>query len=60
MSVAASSSEALEGFCTLANSSSGVQLVMVIRQVIKQPTIFVFGELLDTHNVKEVRQHALE
>jgi hypothetical protein len=54
MSVAVTSSEALEGFCTLAKSSSGTQLVMVIRQVLKQPSIFVFGELLDSKNVQDV------
>ena len=56
MSVAASSSEALEGFCTLAKSSTGSQLVMVIRQVLKQPSIFVFGELLDGKSIQNVRR----
>jgi COP9 signalosome complex subunit 7 len=54
MSVPASSSEALDGFCVLAKSSSGVQCVMVIKQVLKHPSIFVFGELLDVNNIQEV------
>ena len=49
-----SSSEALEGFCTLAASSSGAQLVMVIKQVLKHPHIFFFGELLQHKPVQDV------
>ena len=54
MSVPASSLESLEGFRVLARSSSGAQCVMVIKQVLKHPQIFVFGELLAEPNIQAV------
>jgi len=45
---------ALEGFEVLAKSSAGQACVMVIQQVLKHPQIFVFGELLDVPNVKDL------
>jgi len=48
------STAALEGFEALVKSSSGQAVVMVIQQVLKHPQIFVFGELLEATNVKEL------
>jgi len=45
---------ALEGFEMLAKSNAGQACVMVIQQVLKHPQIFVFGELLDIQNVKDL------
>lgn len=49
-----SSAAALEGFVLLAKSSSGDQLVMVLKQIIKHPQIFVFGEILDIPAVQQL------
>ena len=49
-----SSSAALDGFLVLARASQGQACVMVIKQVLKHPQIFVFGELLSSPNIKEV------
>jgi len=51
-SSSASAHEALEGFVLLCKSSSGAQVVMVIQLVLKHPSIFVFGELLEVDSVK--------
>jgi len=53
-SVYGGSTAALEGFEALVKSSSGQAVVMVIQQVLKHPQIFVFGELLEATNVKEL------
>ena len=45
---------AMEGFVVLAKSSKGKGCVMVIKEVLKHPQIFVFGELLEQPNVKEL------
>jgi len=47
---------ALEGFVKLAEQSKGESCVMVIKQVLKHPLIFVFGELLEQPNVKELEK----
>ena len=54
----ASSLEALDGFCVLAGSSAGPQCVLLIKQVLKHPHIFVFGELLDCASIQQVRPHS--
>ena len=54
MSVPASSLDALDGFCVLAGSSSGPQCVLLIKQVLKHPHIFVFGELLECISIQQV------
>jgi len=45
---------ALEGFEVLAKTSKGNDCVMLIKQVLKHPLIYVFGELLEQPNVKEL------
>jgi len=45
---------ALEGFEALVRSSPGQACVEVIKQVLKHPQIFVFGELLDAPNIKDL------
>lgn len=50
------SNEALEGFVLLCKSSSGVQCVMVLKQVLKHPQIFVFGELLQLASIQQLSQ----
>jgi len=47
-------SSALEGFEVLVRSGSGQACVEIIKQVLKHPQIFVFGELLDAANVKDL------
>lgn len=54
-STTSSSLEALEGFALLCKSSSGLQCVMVLKQVLKHAQIFVFGELFDIPSIKAVR-----
>jgi COP9 signalosome complex subunit 7 len=52
---------ALEGFEVLARTSKGNDCVMVIKQVLKHPLIYVFGELLEQPNVKDLdKQPALK
>jgi len=45
---------ALEGFEALVKTNSGQACVMVIQQVLSHASIFVFGELLDQPNVKDL------
>jgi len=45
---------ALEGFEALVKTNSGQACVMVIQQVLSHSSIFVFGELLDQPNVKDL------
>jgi len=45
---------ALEGFEALVKSSSGSACVEVIKQVLKHQQIFVFGELLEAPNIKDL------
>jgi hypothetical protein len=53
-STSSSSLEALEGFALLCKSSSGLQCVMVLKQVLKHPQIFVFGELFQIPSISEL------
>jgi COP9 signalosome complex subunit 7 len=45
---------ALEGFITLVQGNKGKACQMVIQQVLKDPKIYVFGELLAEPNVQEL------
>jgi len=45
---------ALEGFLTLVQTNKGKACQMVIAQVLKDPKIYVFGELLSEPNVQEL------
>jgi hypothetical protein len=53
------STDALEGFQLLVKTSTGKQCVMVLKQVLKHPQIFVFGEMLEMQNIKEVQTSTL-
>lgn len=55
--VSSSSSDALEGFQLLIKTSTGKQCVMVLKQVLKDSRIFVFGELLELQNIKDVSRN---
>lgn len=44
----------LKQYCATAKSSTGIQLLDVVRQVLEAPSIYVFGELLALPNVQEV------
>lgn len=50
-----SSNSPLEQFVLLAKGAKGAAAVELIRQVIAAPGVFVFGELLDMPNIKEVK-----
>jgi COP9 signalosome complex subunit 7 len=49
-----SSNNPLEQFVLLAKSAKGAAAMELIRQVLAAPGVFVFGELLDMPNIKEV------
>jgi COP9 signalosome complex subunit 7 len=49
-----SSSVALEQFLILSKSAKGLSAVELIRQVLESSGIYVFGELLDMPNIKEL------
>jgi COP9 signalosome complex subunit 7 len=49
---------ALEGFITLVQTNKGKACQMVIQQVLKDPKIYVFGELLSEPNVQELEKMA--
>jgi COP9 signalosome complex subunit 7 len=53
-----SSSVALEQFLILSKSAKGLSAVELIRQVIESPSIYVFGELLDMPNIKELANNS--
>jgi COP9 signalosome complex subunit 7 len=46
--------DALDGFVVLAKQSTGSQCVMIIKQVLKHPSIYVFGELLAQPHINEL------
>jgi COP9 signalosome complex subunit 7 len=54
MSSVAASLDALDGFVVLAKQSQGSQCVMIIKQVLKHPNIYVFGELLSQPHIAEL------
>jgi len=49
-----SSNVALEQFILLAKTAKGAAAMELIRQALETPGIYVFGELLEMPNVKEV------
>jgi len=49
-----SSSAALEQFILLSKTAKGAAAMELIRQVLETPGIYVFGELLEMPNIKEV------
>jgi len=53
-----SSSVALEQFLILSKSAKGLSAVELIRQVLESPGIYVFGELLDMPNIKELANNS--
>ena len=50
-----SGSTALEQFILLSKTAKGAAAVEMIRQVLETPGIYVFGELLEMPNIREVR-----
>ena len=46
--------DALDGFVVLAKQSTGSQCVMIIKQVLKHPAIYVYGELLSQPNISDL------
>lgn len=48
------SSNPLEQFVILAKTAKGAAAVELVKQVLEAPGVHVFGELLDTDNIKEV------
>src|SRR5690348_4447324 len=46
--------DALEGYETLLKNAKGSSAVMIIQQALKDPKVYVFGELIDSPNVQEV------
>lgn len=54
MSAELSEGTGLQSFCLLAKSAKGKACTAVIEQALQAPNVFVFGELLDMPNVKQV------
>jgi len=50
-----SGSAALEQFILLSKTAKGAAAAELIRQALATPGIYVFGELLEMPNIKEVR-----
>jgi len=46
---------ALQQFLALANSSKGLAAVELIKNILKHPSLFLFGEVLEHPNIKAVR-----
>lgn len=44
----------LEPFVAQANTVKGLEAVKLVQQVLEHPGVYVFGELLDMPNIKEV------
>mmetsp|Transcript_24251 Transcript_24251/g.34215 ORF Transcript_24251/g.34215 Transcript_24251/m.34215 type:complete len:264 (-) Transcript_24251:185-976(-) len=55
MSTDGAGADALEAFVLLAKQGKGESLVAVIQQVLKHPSIFVFGELLECPNIQALQ-----
>ena len=45
----------LEQFVLLAKTAKGAAAVELVKQALEAPDVYVFGELLDMPNIKEVR-----
>ncbi|XP_038673511.1 COP9 signalosome complex subunit 7b-like isoform X3 [Scyliorhinus canicula] len=54
-----STSNPLEQFILLSRNAKGPALTTLISQVLEAPGVFVFGELLETPNIQEVRTNTL-
>lgn len=50
-------SNPLEQFILLSRNAKGSTLTGLINQVLEAPGVFVFGELLETPNIQEVRSN---
>ena len=44
----------VEQFVLLAKGAKGAAAVELVKQALEAPGVYVFGELLDTPNIKEV------
>ena len=49
-----SSSQSLEAFVLLANGAKGAAAIQLIQQVLEASGVYVFGELLDCPNIKDL------
>ncbi len=45
----------MEQFVLLAKSAKGAAAVELVKQALAAPGVYVFGELLDAPNIKEVK-----
>jgi COP9 signalosome complex subunit 7 len=54
MSADLADGSSLQPFCLLAKSAKGKGCVAIIEQALQAPGVFVFGELLDMPNIKQV------
>lgn len=54
MSADLADGSALQSFCLLAKSAKGKGIVAIIEQALGAPGVFVFGELLDMPNIKQL------
>lgn len=52
-----SSSNPLEQFVLLAKTAKGAAALELVKQALEAPGVYVFGELLDMPNVKEVSRN---
>ena len=50
----AASASPLEAYVLLANGAKGAAAVGLIQQVLEASTVYVFGELLDHANIKDL------
>ena len=49
------STNALEQFILLSKSAKGAASAELVKQAVETPGLYVFGELLDSTNIKEVK-----
>ncbi len=54
MSADLADGSALQSYCLLAKSAKGKGIVAIIEQALGAQGVFVFGELLDMPNIKQV------
>lgn len=47
----------IEQFLILSKNTKGAAAVELIKQVLETPGVYVFGELLDVPNIKEVSDY---
>lgn len=48
----------LEAYVLLANGAKGAAAVGLVQQVLEAPGVYVFGELLDHHNIKDLESNS--